>query len=198
MTQPLTDKQKEIVSVAKHDFCLKGYAETSMRDLAENLKIKAASIYYHFTGKEEILRIICDEIFHIMKRICRDVELSQAAPMEKFLLFIKLHLESVYHHLRAYLIYRKYHSQLTQVYVERYKAMDNEYFQMAIDVVKSVVGETEQEFYDENFNALYVLNILNTAPRFFKPNLSNLDPIVQDLQRRICHGLQQTPGVAGL
>ncbi len=49
-----TKKQAEILDISKKMFAEKGFVETSMRDLAAFLEIKAASLYAHFKSKEEI------------------------------------------------------------------------------------------------------------------------------------------------
>jgi AcrR family transcriptional regulator len=42
-------------------FTSQGYEATSMRQIAEALDIKKASLYYHFAGKEDILRSLFDQ-----------------------------------------------------------------------------------------------------------------------------------------
>ena len=59
-----TKKQLEIYNVAKKLFVEKGYAETSVRDIAAILNIKAASLYSHINSKEEILDYICEDVFN--------------------------------------------------------------------------------------------------------------------------------------
>lgn len=63
----LTLKQLEILTTANTLFCQNGFVETSMRDLALCLEVKAASLYSHFKSKEDILTHICDEIYEVMQ-----------------------------------------------------------------------------------------------------------------------------------
>jgi AcrR family transcriptional regulator len=50
-----------ILGVALELFTTQGYAETSMRQIADALGIQKASLYYHFAGKEQIVRSLFDQ-----------------------------------------------------------------------------------------------------------------------------------------
>jgi AcrR family transcriptional regulator len=49
------DRRQQIRTLAAEMFFERGYESTSIRDLAAALDIKAASLYYHFPDKEQIL-----------------------------------------------------------------------------------------------------------------------------------------------
>ena len=50
-----------IQQIASDLFTAQGYEATSMREIAEALGIRKASLYYHFASKEAIVRSIVDE-----------------------------------------------------------------------------------------------------------------------------------------
>ena len=50
-----------IQQVATDLFTTKGYEVTTMREIADLLGIKKASLYYHFAGKEELLRSLFEQ-----------------------------------------------------------------------------------------------------------------------------------------
>lgn len=56
------DTRGQILSVAADLFFEKGYESTTVRDIATVLEIKAASLYYHFPDKEQILFELIDSV----------------------------------------------------------------------------------------------------------------------------------------
>lgn len=55
------DTRAAIQRVALELFTKKGYEATSLREIADELGIQKPSLYYHFRGKEDILRALFDE-----------------------------------------------------------------------------------------------------------------------------------------
>lgn len=53
--------KKQILESAYHLFVERGYRGSSMREIAERARIKAASIYNHFEGKEQIFAEVFKE-----------------------------------------------------------------------------------------------------------------------------------------
>ncbi|NAS31532.1 TetR family transcriptional regulator [Flavobacteriaceae bacterium R38] len=54
----IENRKEEIVTTSSKLFKEKGFSAVSMRDIAQSLGIKAASLYNHITSKQEILSII--------------------------------------------------------------------------------------------------------------------------------------------
>jgi AcrR family transcriptional regulator len=50
-----TDTRDRILSVALHMFSERGYANTSLREIAERLGVTKAALYFHYKTKEEII-----------------------------------------------------------------------------------------------------------------------------------------------
>lgn len=53
-----TDTRERILATAAHLFGEKGFAETSIRDVADALDVTKAALYYHFASKDEIYQEI--------------------------------------------------------------------------------------------------------------------------------------------
>ena len=50
-----TDTREKLLMLAARSFGTQGYSATTMRGIAEQAGIEAASIYYHFSSKEELV-----------------------------------------------------------------------------------------------------------------------------------------------
>jgi AcrR family transcriptional regulator len=55
-------RRDEVIVGAARVFADRGYDQTSMQELAEELGIAAGGLYHYFRGKEELLIAICDEL----------------------------------------------------------------------------------------------------------------------------------------
>jgi AcrR family transcriptional regulator len=57
----VSDKPAEILSAARSLFSTKGYAATSMRDIANAVGLQPGSLYAHMAAKEDLLSTILTE-----------------------------------------------------------------------------------------------------------------------------------------
>jgi TetR/AcrR family transcriptional regulator, cholesterol catabolism regulator len=88
----LTRKEQVIRSAAEL-FREKGYAASSMRDLAQKLGIEAASLYSHIKSKEEILRQLCFDMATEFRKSLQEVEKQNVSASEKLRLGIIGHIQ---------------------------------------------------------------------------------------------------------
>ena len=89
-----------ILDAAARRFLEAGYAETSVRDIAADVGVKAASIYYHFESKDELLATILDEG---IERITATVQAALAGaegadPAERLRVAMTAHLAALFEH----------------------------------------------------------------------------------------------------
>ena len=87
------DRKSEIINVAARLFKEKGYSAVTVRDIAQAMNIKAASLYNHITSKQEILVhiiiTIAEEFTEVMEEVCQS-ETSAIAKIERI---IQLHID---------------------------------------------------------------------------------------------------------
>jgi AcrR family transcriptional regulator len=87
-----SSKPDLIVKEAAKLFRLKGFGGTSMRDLAEQVGMEAASMYYHIGSKDEILEKICFEIANTYISHLEEIEQKDEPYLGKLKALIRLHV----------------------------------------------------------------------------------------------------------
>src|SRR5258706_1228938 len=76
-------RKEQVIRKAAELFREKGYAASSMRDLAQKLGIEAASLYSHIKSKEEILRSLCFDMAAEFWELRQDVEKKGGSASEE-------------------------------------------------------------------------------------------------------------------
>jgi hypothetical protein len=87
-----SDRKTEIINVAAKLFKEKGYSAVTMRDIAQAMDIKAASLYNHIKSKQEILVLIIIVIAEEFTNTMNQVVNSSETTIKKIEKIIQLHL----------------------------------------------------------------------------------------------------------
>lgn len=94
MTQKPTTRKEEIVQTAESLFKKKGYSAVTMRDIAQAMGIKAASLYNHIQSKQQILSNIIINIGEQFTEGMREIVADEHKTcIEKLERIIKLHVQ---------------------------------------------------------------------------------------------------------
>lgn len=89
----ITDRKTEIINVAAKLFKEKGYSAITMRDIAQAMDIKAASLYNHIKSKQEILALIILEIAEEFTNTISQIVISEDTNIQKLEKIIQLHID---------------------------------------------------------------------------------------------------------
>ena len=92
-TQTTKSKKQIIIDEAAILFREKGYSATTMRDIASQVGIEAASLYNHIKSKEQILSEICFSLAEGYTLKMKEVALSTDSPIDKIKQLLTLHIE---------------------------------------------------------------------------------------------------------
>lgn len=88
----ISDRKTEIITVAAQLFKEKGYSAVTMRDIAQAMNIKAASLYNHIKSKQEILVLIIIEIAEEFTNVMNEIVASKTFVVNKIERVIQLHI----------------------------------------------------------------------------------------------------------
>ncbi len=86
-------RKEEIIEAAAKLFKEKGYAASTMRDLAESVGIEAASLYNHIKSKDQILGDICTKIGEMFTRKMDLIDGAYSSNRDKVMALIETHIE---------------------------------------------------------------------------------------------------------
>jgi AcrR family transcriptional regulator len=117
VSQPATAEIKEgrraVLDAAARLFSKHGYASTSLRDIAESAGMKAGSLYYHFSSKDEIVADVIElGVREVADEVAREVEHARnESPTARLRVAIR-------GHLRALLAQQAYASANIRIYNE--------------------------------------------------------------------------------
>jgi AcrR family transcriptional regulator len=88
-----TDRKSEIIAIAAKLFKEKGYSAVTMRDIAQAMDIKAASLYNHIKSKQEILVLVIIELAEEFTSGMNKIVHSNETAIQKIEKVIQLHVE---------------------------------------------------------------------------------------------------------
>lgn len=85
----------ELLNAAAHLFARHGYAATSMRDIAVEVKMLPGSLYYHFPSKEELLIAVYSAGVLELQRAATESVAKEIDPWARLEALCRAHLEAV-------------------------------------------------------------------------------------------------------
>lgn len=94
-------RKKQILNTAAQLFKERGYSAVTMRDLAAAMDMKAASLYNHISGKQEILATLILNVAHEFTAGMDAVELDDKSAFAKAEQLILLHINIALKHTNA-------------------------------------------------------------------------------------------------
>ena len=186
-------RKEQIEEKATALFQERGYAATSMRDLAQVLGIEAASLYSHIKSKEEILQKICfrmaDEFFNAWEDVEQENK-SQAEKMEKAMI---AHVKVITKDTAASAVFFNEWRHLSEPKLSEFLALRDDYEGRFIKIINDGVASGEFSQVDEKFTMLTILSSLNWTHNWYKAS-GNLSPeeVGKRLANLMLNGLKRS------
>lgn len=187
------NRKEQIIKTAAKLFREKGYNSVSMRDLAENLGIKASSIYNHIPSKKEILaEIIMDLVKEFTVHITSVLE-ADCSIDEKVKMIIEMHVQTTLQKMDNLACmnkeWRNLGKEKQKIYVELRDQYENKFLEMIVQGIKN------KEIADRNPEVI-VFSILSTLRTLYhwysgKTYLDETE-LVTTLQANLLEGVVAT------
>lgn len=87
-----------VLQAAAQRFVAQGYAATTVRQIAEDSGIKAASIYHHFASKEDLFVAVLDQGIRVMVDAFEAVDPTTQQVDLRLLAHVRAHLGALFEH----------------------------------------------------------------------------------------------------
>jgi AcrR family transcriptional regulator len=168
--KPAEDRRQEILQVAARLFRAKGYAATSLEEVADAIGITKAAIYYHFPSKDEVLFEMHDRI---VRESCVRVQAiveSDQGPVEKMERILTGHLETLLANLDANVVFQREVGFLPDQRESEIRKREREHDLLIRRVYRDGVERGEFPDIDAAIAVNILLGACNMTYRWYKPS----------------------------
>ncbi len=144
-TRRRSSKKQIILNKAASMFKDKGFAASSMRDLAESVGIEAASLYNHIKSKSEILQ----EIVFLAANECnlhlQEVDTKNKPALEKIEEIIRFHIRMMLHKFEEYHVMTHEWIHLEEPHLSNFIGQRRHYVQRLEAIVSEGIEDREMK-----------------------------------------------------
>lgn len=188
----IINRKEQLLAAAAKLFKQKGYATTTMRDLAAEVGIEAASIYHHLKSKEEILELICFDMADKLSTAIQEVNDIYFNAEERLRMAIKSHVRILTQHPNYSAVFIHDWKHLSSEKLSQFIALRDAYEKGFRLIVKEGINEDVFDQVDERFAALTILSTLNWINEWYNPEgKMTADEIAVKLSDFIMGGLRK-------
>ncbi len=157
-----SNKKEVIITKAARLFRDKGFAATSMRDLAENVGVEAASLYNHIQSKAEILQEICFRVANLLtthlERVKADNQLNAIGKIQAIL---KMHIDQMLKNRDEAHVADREWRHLTEPYLSNFKAQRKAYRQWLAHIIEEGIQNREIKSIDAPTAVIIMLHSIS-------------------------------------
>ena len=185
--------RKRVLDAAARTFREKGFAGTTLNDIAAAARIRAGSIYYHFDSKEQLL----EEVLDIgIQRVSEAVERAigrlpdAASPSARIRVGIEAHLRSLLEHgdytSASFRIFAQAPDDVQARIGERRRAYAD-FWRSLLDEARRR-GEVRAE-RDLSLARMFLFGALNWSVEWHDPGKRPLDDFAREAAETFLHGI---------
>jgi TetR/AcrR family transcriptional regulator, cholesterol catabolism regulator len=154
-------KKELILRKAAAMFREKGFAATSMRDLAESVGIEAASLYNHIRSKNEILEAIC---FDVANRFNTNMELIESGlpkSISKVETLLRFHIQQMIESYEEVYVSDREWKHLEEPYLSNFQTQRRNYRKKFASIIEEGIQKSEIRKIDAPTAVLIMLHAIS-------------------------------------
>ena len=155
-------RKEEIVIVASQLFKERGYSAVSMRDIAQEMGMKAASLYNHIENKQELLSVLILALARNFTSGMAAVLETKISPLQKIEKLIQLHIDITVNHSEALAALNNDWMHLEGKDLEEFTQMREEYEENFRSIIKEGIGLGQLQPHHPEVILFSILSTLRT------------------------------------
>jgi AcrR family transcriptional regulator len=154
-------KKETIIEVAANLFHKKGFSATSMRDLAEQVGVEAASLYNHIQSKSEILQEICFNVANVFTAHIEQVDNSGYNTTGKIEALLRFHIQQMVNDFENVYVSDREWKHLTEPYLSNYQSQRRIYRKRFALIIEEGIQKKEIKNVDAPTAVLIMLHAIS-------------------------------------
>ncbi|WP_343799355.1 TetR/AcrR family transcriptional regulator [Gaetbulibacter jejuensis] len=184
-------RKDEIIKTAAKLFKEKGYSAVTMRDLATEMGMKAASLYNHINSKQQILKEIIISLAEEFTTGLQEIQKSNKSNIEKLRDIVKLHVNITSHNTYGMASLNNDWMHLEEK-LEYYLQLRSNYEDEFRNIIQQ--GIKKEEIINENIEVM-LFSILSTLRSLYlwipKKEDLNTEELSQQLSEVLINGINK-------
>lgn len=154
-------KKELILRKAAAMFREKGFAATSMRDLAESVGIEAASLYNHIRSKNEILEAICFDVANRFNMNLEILESSHPKSISKVETLLRFHIQQMVENYEEVYVSDREWKHLEEPYLSNFQTQRRNYRKKFASIIEEGISKNEIRKIDAPTSVLIMLHAVS-------------------------------------
>lgn len=161
-------RKEQVHNTALELFKEKGYAATGMREIAEKMDMKAASLYSHIKSKEEILQNVCFEVAHHFFNGLEGIEKNNFTGKMRINAAIHSHIKVIANNKDKVVVFLNEWKHLGDPYLSDFIKLRSDYENKFKEYIQYGMSKGEFDIDDLDFTTFTILSSLNWTSNWFK------------------------------
>lgn len=153
-------KKGLILQKAASLFRQRGFAASSMRDLAETVGIEAASLYNHIRSKNEILEAICFEVANSFNLHMDKVESATTTSIDKLEQVLRFHVHQMIENFEQVYVSDREWKHLEEPYLSNFHTQRRNYRKRFAALIEEGITKKEIRPIDASTAVLLMLHAI--------------------------------------
>jgi AcrR family transcriptional regulator len=160
-TRKKASKKEFILKKAAQMFREKGFAATSMRDLAETVGIEAASLYNHIRSKNEMLETICFDVANRFTMFMDELDSNGQGSIKKIETLLRFHIKQMIESFEEVIVCDREWKHLDEPYLSNFHNQRRNYRKRFASIIEDGIKNGEIKKVDAPTVVIIMLHAVN-------------------------------------